>query len=89
METIEKQEPTAPKKRGRPPGTKNKRPYKRTVKRKVVAKKAVVSQDAIQAQVDLRTQHLETIIADLRHQIIGFQAVISYLENQLGLKKSL
>ena len=85
METIEKQEPTAPKKRGRPPGVKN----KRTVRRKVVAKKAMVSQDAIKAQVDFRTQHLETIIADLRHQIIGFQAVISYLENQLGLKKSI
>ena len=85
METIEKQEPTAPKKRGRPPGVKNKRP----VKRKVVAKKAMVSQDAIKAQVDFRTKYLEDIIADLRHQIIGFQAVVSYLENQLGLKKSI
>ena len=28
------------------------------------------------------------IIADLRHQIVGFRAVISYLENQLGLKNS-
>jgi len=28
------------------------------------------------------------VIADLRHQIVGFRAVISYLENQLGLKNS-
>ena len=28
------------------------------------------------------------IIAELRHQIVGFRAVISYLENQLGLKNS-
>ena len=68
---------TAPKRRGRPPGVKNK------------PQETMVSSAAIKAQVDLRTEHLETIIADLRHQIIGFQAVISYLENQLGLKKSI
>lgn len=27
-------------------------------------------------------------VSDLEHQIIGFRAVISYLENQLGLKNS-
>ena len=66
---------TAPKRRGRPPGVKT--------------NPTMVSSAAIKAQVDFRTEHLETIIADLRHQIIGFQAVISYLENQLGLKKSI
>ena len=70
---------TAPKRRGRPPGVKN----------KTAPKEVMVPSAAIKAQVDFRTEHLETIIADLRHQIIGFQAVISYLENQLGLKKSI
>lgn len=32
--------------------------------------------------------HLQTDIANLNHQIIGYKAVISYLENQLGLKAS-
>lgn len=32
--------------------------------------------------------HLESDLANLRHQIIGYKAVISYLENQLGLKAS-
>lgn len=36
------------------------------------------------AGIDTRSD----IIADLRHQIVGFRAVISYLENQLGLKNS-
>lgn len=32
--------------------------------------------------------HLNIDIANLKHQIIGYKAVISYLENQLGLKAS-
>ena len=32
--------------------------------------------------------HLQADIANLNHQIIGYKAVISYLENQLGLKAS-
>ncbi len=32
--------------------------------------------------------NLESDLANLRHQIIGYKAVISYLENQLGLKAS-
>ena len=40
----------------------------------------------------LRLNHvidrLQTDIANLNHQMIGYKAVISYLENQLGLKAS-
>ena len=77
------------RKPGRPKGTKTK-----TVSIKANFKEAIKN-----ASHDLRVansilslnntiNHLETDLANLRHQIIGYKAVISYLENQLGLKAS-
>lgn len=91
--------PVAPvepvKKRGRPPGAKN--------KTKKVSNASQTPLDKLQKAHDkLKEEHLlhqrtantacnafNNVIADLKHEIIGYQAVISYLENQLGLKKSI
>jgi predicted RNase H-like nuclease (RuvC/YqgF family) len=74
------------RKPGRPKGVKN--------------KKASVFKEAIQnaaheiklansiMSLNNTINHLESDLANLRHQIIGYKAVISYLENQLGLKAS-
>ena len=77
------------RKPGRPKGVKNKTA---SIKAKF--------KDAIQkASDDLKAanhimglnntiNHLQADLANLRHQVIGYKAVISYLENQLGLKAS-
>lgn len=42
----------------------------------------------INSDLNVRIDELHANIANLNHQIIGYKAVISYLENQLGLKGS-
>jgi hypothetical protein len=71
--------------RGRPPGVKNK--TKRQVKTPLDKLKA----EYLSYQQDTNTvvNALNLRVKELKHEIIGYQAVISYLENQLGLKKSI
>ena len=80
----------APKKRGRPVGSKNKR-YKRPTK-KVAAKDHAFKQfdpaatlEKIRA-IDAMVADQERKILNLQHQAVGYRAVISYLENKLGTK---
>jgi hypothetical protein len=40
--------------------------------------------DSLHETIDLK----DIQIAELNHQIVGYKAVISYLEHQLGLEKS-
>jgi len=79
-----------PKKRGRPVGSKNKR-YKRPAK-KSAAKDGLFKQfdpaatlEKIRA-IDAMVADQERKIINLEHQIIGYKAVISYLEHKLGTK---
>jgi hypothetical protein len=51
---------------------------------KFAMKVAQREQERLQAIID--RQQIENV--NMRHQIIGFRAVISYLENQLGIKDS-
>jgi len=65
-------------KRGRPLGVKNK--PKAIPEFKRIVDKAQESPDLLELQSEE--------LAKLRHQIVGFRAVISYLENRLGLDSS-
>lgn len=74
------------KKVGRPKGSKN---------RKIPSKATAVERAAEIFYTNneiIRLNHtidnLRDQIANLQHQAIGYKAVISYLENQLGLKGS-
>lgn len=72
--------------------------YKATLKRaatKPAVKKARKTRQVKKEKMVLAIQSLPSPnqkfhdeIADLKHQIVGFRAVISYLENQLGLRGS-
>lgn len=83
------------KRLGRPPGVKNKTKKVRKVSQTPI-EKLQRAHDKLKDEhlLHQRTSNtacnaLNNIIADLKHEIIGYQAVISYLENQLGLKKSI
>jgi len=65
------------------------RVYKATLKRaKPAVKKVRQVKKETMVIPSLPPPKLRDEIADLRHQIVGFRAVISYLENQLGLRNS-
>ena len=68
---------------GRPKGSKNK-----TSKTTVLTREA--KQKVVSNILDLHgdVASLNTKVANLEHQIIGYKALISYLEFQLGLKGS-
>ena len=84
----------APKKRGRPP--------KNTVTIKAVPKKRGRKSNAEKELEAIRFEHLQNVIKrlerdlesmsitvkNLKHQEIGYKALISYFEYQLGLKAS-
>jgi hypothetical protein len=65
-------------------------------KKKTSKKKTLSPQTKFALEVSRREEErLQEIIdrkelenVNMRHQIIGFRAVISYLENQLGIKDS-
>jgi len=65
-------------------------------KKKPSKKKTLSTQTKFALEVSRREEErLQEIIdrkelenVNMRHQIIGFRAVISYLENQLGIKDS-
>jgi hypothetical protein len=65
-------------------------------KKKSTKKKTLSPQTKFALEVSRREEErLQEIIdrkelenVNMRHQIIGFRAVISYLENQLGIKDS-
>ena len=72
---------------GRPKGSKNK---VRTISQKTKVERAVqifqVNNEVI--RLNHVIDSLRSEIANLKHQAIGYKAVVSYLENQLGLKGS-
>jgi hypothetical protein len=77
---------------GRPKGSKNK---KKTIDSSIQKHKEATlklaeigSVVAKEHRLNNTIDHLNADIANLKHQIIGYKAVISYLENQLGLKGS-
>jgi molybdopterin converting factor small subunit len=75
-----------PKKRGRPLGSKNKRKVAKKVGSKDTAFKQADVKKLIQNLNDSVATEQETIILNLEHQIVGYKAVISYLEHKLGKK---
>ena len=75
-----------PKKRGRPLGSKNKRKVAKKVGSKDNAFKQADVKKFIKDLNDNVVTEQETIILNLEHQIIGYKAVISYLEYRLGTK---
>lgn len=94
---IETVEPV--KRRGRPPGVKNKTKKVRRVSQAPIEKlqlkydELYFQKNLLQVRLDEMTEKFEQEIEfrqqTVKHEIIGYQAVISYLENQLGLKKSI
>jgi hypothetical protein len=82
------------KKRGRPIGSKNK--AKPAAKVKTFKQSDVGMQrlkmvgEIVQKNLELIKDNTELVnhINKLEHQIIGFRAVISYLENQAGLRNT-
>lgn len=77
-----------PKKRGRPLGSKN----KRRVAKKMAAKDKPFKQAEVYSLAekllnDELFNELDVKIINLENQIIGYKAVISYLEFQLGKTK--
>jgi len=71
------------RKRGRPVGTKNKpKPLEQQIKNWPAADR--MPKVDCWAMVNQKTDQ----ISNLNHQIVGYKAVISYLEYQLGLKIS-
>jgi len=92
--TLNSKKPIA-KKRGRPLGSKN----KRKVAEKVASKSKLFKQvdekfrlipkvPSIPARILVKKMYedQEVKILNLEHQIIGYKAVISYLEHMLGKK---
>ena len=90
-----------PKKRGRPLGSKNKRVKKVAGREYTFKDKTFKQSDAdmqrlkmvgeiVQKNLELIKDNTELVnhINKLEHQIIGFRAVISYLENQAGLRNT-
>jgi hypothetical protein len=71
---------------GRPKGSKN---TKKRKEEKAVLKLAEIgSVVAKEHRLNNTIDHLNADIANLKHQIVGYKALISYLEFQLGLKGS-
>jgi hypothetical protein len=84
-----------PKKRGRPLGSKNKRKVAKKVGSKSKAFKQVdknlrsmpnIPPIPVRILKDEIVKDQEIKILNLEHQIIGYKAVISYLEHMLGQK---
>jgi predicted transcriptional regulator len=77
------------KKRGRPVGSKNKSKPEATKTFKQSSTEAAVHRlmDANLSLIKDNNQLLKAI-NNLEHQIIGFRAVISYLETQAGLRNT-
>jgi hypothetical protein len=76
------------KRRGRPVGSKNKvaakpKPFKRSVEQRVLHNIVDENLQLIELSKNLNKQ-----LENLKHQIVGFRAVISYLENRLGMASS-
>lgn len=98
-EKIETVEQPPVKKRGRPPGSQNKaKKVRKTIqtpleKLQLKYDELYFQKNLLQVRLDEMTEKFEQEIEfrqqNVRHEIIGYQAVISYLENQLGLKKSI
>jgi hypothetical protein len=83
------------KKRGRPIGSKNKAKPAAKVKTFKQPNSAAVQRlkmvgEIVQKNLELIKDNTELVnhINKLEHQIIGFRAVISYLENQAGLRNT-
>ena len=89
---------TAPKRRGRPPKTvtinatpkKRGRPSKKqdnpTTQSSLKFMLRIAENDV--ARLNNALDHARTEIANLKHKEIGYKALISYFEHQLGLKGS-
>jgi hypothetical protein len=91
-----------PKKRGRPIGSKNKRYKKPAMKKgigetttfkqlnaeagRVAKKERELALLREHAELLMERSTLKIKVANLEHQAIGYRAVISYLEHQLGKK---
>ena len=75
-----------PKKRGRPLCSKNKRKIAKKVGSKDNAFKQADVKKFIKDLNDNVVTEQEAIILNLEHQIVGYKAVISYLEHKLGKK---
>jgi hypothetical protein len=84
------------KKRGRPVGSKNKR-IRKVAGKEYTFKDKAFKQPKPAAADNLMNDNLRLIqdngrllnaINNLEHQVIGYRAVISYLENRLGLASS-
>jgi hypothetical protein len=78
-----------PKKRGRPVGSKNKR---KVAKKASAADKVFKQYDPAATLekiriIDAMVADQERKIINLEHQIVGYKAVISYLEHKLGTMK--
>ena len=59
----------------------------RALKISEAVRNTVTEREALQSlEDDLDAKNVE--ILELKHQVIGYKAVISYLEHQLGLSKS-
>jgi hypothetical protein len=77
------------KKRGRPLGSKNNKtavktkPFKRSVEQRVLHNIVDENLQLIELSKNLNKQ-----LENLKHQIVGFRAVVSYLENRLGMASS-
>jgi len=73
------------KKRGRPVGSKNKKPVTRNAK---TFKLRDIESRALNKIVELEKirQNLHGVIDNLEHQAVQYKAVISYLENKLETK---
>jgi hypothetical protein len=80
------------KKRGRPVGSKNKPAAKvKTFKQSDAGMQRLkMVGEIVQKNLELIKDNTELVnhINKLEHQIIGFRAVISYLENQAGLRNT-
>ena len=84
------------KKRGRPVGSKNKR-VRKVAGKEYTFKDKAFKQPKPAAADNLMNDNLRLIqdngrllnaINNLEHQVVGYRAVISYLENRLGLASS-
>ena len=82
--TLNSKKPIA-KKRGRPLGSKNKKPATKKVK---TFKLHDIESRALAKIVELEKirQNLHNVIDNLEHQAVQYKAVISYLENKLETK---
>jgi hypothetical protein len=84
------------KKRGRPVGSKNSPKWPNFIPRPESLQEKLKEWDRSDfLNINVEKTNLQKVIDDksfevdrLNHQIIGYKAVISYLEHQLGLSKS-